>query len=133
MATYSSGGDDRRAVPAVWASWINLLLGLWMIISPFVLRYTVSATAQWNGVVVGVLIAIAGLSATQSYSSAASWWNVIFGIWLFLSPWILQFGQLQNASTNDMIVGAAVVILGLIAGLTKASSPSGTVAANRGA
>ena len=104
MATYSR--DDGRIAPAAWASWLNLILGLWMIISPFAIGYAmVSAVAMWNGVVLGVLIAIAGLVAAQSITSGASWWNVAFGIWLFFSPWILQFGGLRAAVTNDLIFG----------------------------
>ena len=115
--------DDGRLAPAAWASWLNLILGLWMMISPFVVGYSaVSPMALWNGVVLGALIAIAGLVVVQSVTPGPSWWNVAFGVWLFFSPWILQFGVVRPAVTNDMICGDAVVILGLIAALSRSTA-----------
>jgi hypothetical protein len=117
MATNVRVAD--QVPPAAWASWLNLILGLWMIISPWVVGYAVNPTALWNGVVLGILIGIAGIVAAQAASAAASWWNVAFGVWLFFSPWILQFGTMRNAVANNLIVGAVVVILALIAGLSR--------------
>lgn len=120
MAIYAR--DNGRIAPAAWASWLNFILGLWMIISPFAIGYAVSSVALWNGVVLGALIAIAGVVAAQSMNSWASWWNVAFGVWLFLSPWILQFSAVHMAVTNDLICGAIVVVLGLIAAFSRSTS-----------
>lgn len=44
--------------------WINGLLGLWLIVAPFVLRYSNVRAAMWNEVIVGILVAIfAGTTA----------------------------------------------------------------------
>ena len=127
MAVYSR--DYGRTSPAAWASWLNLLLGIWVIISPFVVAFSASPTAVWNNVIDGALIVIAGFVAAQSLSAAASWWNVAFGVWLFFSPWILQFSALRYAVSNNLICGAAVVILGLIGAFSRStamSRPMGT-------
>jgi hypothetical protein len=130
MAVYMRNYD--RGVPAMWTSWLNLLLGLWVIIAPFVVAFSGSPTAVWNDVIVGALIAIAGLVAAQSMSPAASWWNVAFGVWLFFSPWILQFGAIRDAVTNNLICGAAVVILGLIGAFSRSTSVSRPMGTNAG-
>src|SRR5438270_10802788 len=104
MTGYSH--DAARVAPTPWASWVNFVLGLWVIISPFVVGFSGMPAATRNNVVVGVLVAIAGLLATQAMmSSAASWWNVAFGVWLFFSPWILQFANMSQALTNNLICG----------------------------
>lgn len=36
--------------------WINFFLGLWLVISPFVLGYGNIRAAMWNEVIVGVLV-----------------------------------------------------------------------------
>ena len=36
--------------------WINALVGLWLIASPWLVGYTEMAAATWNHVIVGVLI-----------------------------------------------------------------------------
>lgn len=52
----------RLAVPrANWASWVNGLAGIWLIISPFFLAYT-GAAAYWNQIIFGILVAIVAYS-----------------------------------------------------------------------
>ncbi|MCL4425773.1 MAG: SPW repeat protein [Firmicutes bacterium] len=41
----------------MWQHWVNLILGIWLIIAPFVLGYGKSAGA-WNDVLVGIVVAI---------------------------------------------------------------------------
>ncbi len=38
--------------------WINFTLGLWLIISPFLLGYSHIRSAMWNEIIVGFLILI---------------------------------------------------------------------------
>ena len=54
--------------------WVILVLGLWVLISPWILGFSAFAPAMWSNVVVGVLIIICSLwnlfgrkfSATQT-------------------------------------------------------------------
>ncbi len=48
------------AYDAPWMSWVNVALGIWLIISPWVLGYSVVASALWNDVIVGVLVIVLG-------------------------------------------------------------------------
>ncbi len=44
-------------------SWINILLGLWLVVSPFLFGFATIAPALWNSILVGLfLIAMAGWS-----------------------------------------------------------------------
>ena len=43
-------------------SWLNLILGIWLVISPFVLF--VSGVGMWNNVILGIIIAASALSHT---------------------------------------------------------------------
>ncbi|HQD39824.1 MAG: SPW repeat protein [Limnochordia bacterium] len=50
----------------MWQKWVNGILGLWVIISPFV----ISGTALlWSNVVSGIVIAVLSLAASSSQSS----------------------------------------------------------------
>ncbi len=42
--------------PQFWEEWINLFIGLWLIIAPFVLGYAVGMFFMWNSVIVGLLV-----------------------------------------------------------------------------
>jgi hypothetical protein len=44
--------------------WVNMLLGLWLIVSPFLFGYTNDAAAFWNSEVIGfMLVVITGVVA----------------------------------------------------------------------
>jgi hypothetical protein len=44
-----------------WEEWINVLVGIWVAVSPWLLGYTSSTTATSNAVIVGILaVCLAG-------------------------------------------------------------------------
>jgi len=43
-------------------SWVNFILGLWLIVAPFALHYRDLSAAMWNNVIVGIVIAILAIS-----------------------------------------------------------------------
>jgi hypothetical protein len=47
----------------LWEEWVNLALGIWMIISPWVLRYSANTTARDDAIVVGVIVALMSIWA----------------------------------------------------------------------
>lgn len=42
---------------AEWEEWINLIAGVWLIISPWLLGFAADVNAMWTHVVIGVLVA----------------------------------------------------------------------------
>jgi hypothetical protein len=42
---------------AVWEEWINLLLGLWLIASPWVLHFSTDPRPTWTNVILGIVAA----------------------------------------------------------------------------
>lgn len=56
--------------PEDWEEWVNIVLGAWLVIAPFVLGfYPGLAAAAWNEVIVGLLIggdAMRAISARPS-------------------------------------------------------------------
>lgn len=47
-------------------SWVNAVLGAWMIAAPFVLDYTGNAGMTWNSVIVGLIVLIFGIVSATS-------------------------------------------------------------------
>ncbi len=41
--------------------WVSFILGLWLMIAPYALKYATSFWALWNSMVIGGLIAVVGL------------------------------------------------------------------------
>jgi len=104
-----------------WQDWLNLILGAWLFISPWVLGFANTATANgattttslaagnaWIFGVIVVLLSIAALVRAQPWEE---WLNVAAGVWLFISPWVLRYSHTPNALWNALIVGALVFIL----------------------
>lgn len=54
--------------PRPWEEWVELAIGVWLVISPFVLGfYRVEYGAAWNQIILGVLIGIDALWALAAY------------------------------------------------------------------
>jgi hypothetical protein len=39
-----------------WEEWLNIALGTWLLVSPWLLGFSVSAALMWNAVIIGALI-----------------------------------------------------------------------------
>jgi hypothetical protein len=127
------GRDPALLAPpeVQWASGINFLLGVWLVIAPWVLGYSGQDNAVWNQVGVGAAIAIVAMARVSAPDTWAplSWMNVVLGGWLVVAPFVLQYNATSNTEPiywNDIIVGAAVLILALIS--TAGARRGGTTA-----
>ncbi len=108
-------------------SWLNVVLGAWLFISPWVLDFVPADDASRNAWIVGAAIAVIAAIVAAMGVSYLAWANVVLGAWLFVSPWALSYTNLDGASWNAWIVGVLVVIVALISALTPAGvrrSPS---------
>ena len=93
-----------------WVDWVNVVLGLWLIASPWLLSVaTGDRAALWIFWSVGLgIVALAGLAMHKP----AVWGSVIgflLGMGLIASPWIFELSALSSAATNAMIVGTLVI------------------------
>jgi hypothetical protein len=79
---------NMRERSASGNSWVNILLGIWMVVSPFVLGFD-SSKAIWNNVVTGALVGILAIVRWSIHQQGWSWLNLILGIWLVVSPFVL--------------------------------------------
>ncbi|MER3537504.1 MAG: hypothetical protein C4298_05385 [Thermus sp.] len=100
---------------AHWQDWANLVLGLWLLLSPWLLGYTSLTNALWNSVIVGILVALMALMHLRGGPLWEEWVNLVLGIWLILSPWILGFSGMASPTWNAVIVGVLVGLFALLA------------------
>ncbi len=99
------------------ASWIDFILGLWLIVAPFALGYSHVAGAAPEDVILGILIAAFSLWMAATYEAPAgpSWLVVVFGIWVIIAPFVLGYSpRLGSMVANDVIVGIGVLVLALV-------------------
>ena len=105
--------SDTRLNDARYASGINVLLGIWLIVAPYVLSFSGTSAALWNDIIVGAAVFILGLVRLRDLRTTmwASWVNLLLGIWMVIGPYVLSYSDITNARWNDIVVGIAVAIL----------------------
>jgi len=95
-----------------WEDWGNLVLGLWILASPWVLQITTTNNAvTWNLYIVGIAVSAVAATALLAFQAWEEWTNLALGAWLFASPWALGFSTSTLLMWNAVIAGTIVVVL----------------------
>jgi hypothetical protein len=119
MAIRADTGMNRTATDlnstAKLSAAVNILLGAWLFVSPWVYGAAGNGNA-WNSWIVGAIIAI---FAAIRYSSPAGASvlrriNMILAIWVFASPWIYGYTGNTGRFINSLCVGVAVFIVSIV-------------------
>jgi len=86
-------------------NWVNIVLGIWVIISPFLLAMH-SSKAIWNNVITGVAVCAFALVRWGTHRLGLSWLNLILGIWVVISPFVLFLNS--AIMWNNLILGIII-------------------------
>jgi hypothetical protein len=91
--------------------WVTGVLGLALIVAPFVLGYSDNTTALWASIVLGVVVA--GVSLFEAWDKARweYWVAGAAGVLAVLAPFVLGFTAVTAALWASLILGAIIVIL----------------------
>ena len=109
-----------------WQDWAAVVLGLWLIVAPWVLGYSDVGAATWGGVLAGlgvIALEFADAFRPDPWPERVSF---LLGLWIAVSPMLLGFTTHTLAMTNTAVVGILIVVLCLsaIPMLRKETSPS---------
>jgi hypothetical protein len=58
------------AYTLAWLSWINAILGLWLIISPWVYDYDNNTEGNWNSIILSIIVCILAVWGAQASRSS---------------------------------------------------------------
>jgi len=93
-----------------WQDMAMLILGLWLLVSPFILPFkSYTDIAALNSYVFGVgvmLFAAIALAWPKLWEEQV---NMALGIWLILAPYVLGFQAETAAMVNHFIIGVLIV------------------------
>lgn len=103
--------DIGKRLTAQWKDAINLVLGLWLIASPWAFGFVTDQAPTWNAWAVGVVIAVAALAALIAFNQWEEWAEAVLGAWLIVSPYLLGFDAMMSATLNQAVVG--IIVAGL--------------------
>lgn len=98
------------------ASGLNLLAGIWLILSAYVV--STHGSMQTNNVICGIAVAaLAAIRAFGAYDQGwLSWVNAAIGVWVVVSPWAVtgpgQAGPTTGIIINNCVTGGLMIIFG---------------------
>ena len=95
-----------------WQDWLDMVLGLWLAVSPWVLGFSDSdPAATLNALIVGISIAVLSALTFLAYHIIEEWIDVILSLWLIVSPWVLSGSGDTDVVADFVIVGGVVLML----------------------
>ena len=97
-----------------------VLVGLWLVVSPWVVGAAASQSSRLNAIVTGILIVLlaAGNIWGAARSRVLSWLVVVLGAWAIIAPF--AFGEPASSAWtwSSVITGVIVAALGLVEVMT---------------
>jgi hypothetical protein len=97
--------------------WSNLLLGLWLMLSPFILALLDQAVVKvlWEDFILGFGIAAFSLCRLLSRRSQeiaiADWIVTALGFLTVANPFLYRYFKFSMAAWNNVIIGTVVLLL----------------------
>lgn len=96
-----------------WQDAANTLLGLWLVLCPWILDLQQPRVAAGALVFAGVLLLVAGVTAILEPQAWEEWFEAGVGVALVASPWVLGYAGATQAVQVAVITGLVVTVLAL--------------------
>ena len=93
---------------------INLVLGAWLFLTPWVFGFVPEAAASWNVRLSGLAIGVLAIAALVAFAEWEEWINLALGVWVAASAWVVGFSDHATASRVHVIVGIVVAIVAAV-------------------
>lgn len=93
-----------------WQDWVNLILGVWLFVSPWILAYAMQDAAAWNAYILGAAIVVFAAIAAYMPKAWEEMINTLLGVWLVLSPYVLGFAAQTMIAVHTVVVGVLVTV-----------------------
>jgi hypothetical protein len=108
MIERKSMASAKLNMPSHWEDWCAWLIGIWLLLSPWALRFSYESAATGNAVIVGSLIIAVGLVTLSAFRRWEEWLNIALGAWLLVSSWVLAIAN-TAAKINFVVLGVLVL------------------------
>jgi len=93
---------------------LNLLLAVWLFLSPWVVGFAGVMPAAWTAWLSGIAIAVFAIAALAAFAEWEEWINLILGIWVLISPWIVHVASQHRPTVTLLLTGLAIAIIAAI-------------------
>lgn len=99
----------------MWARIVECMLGIWLVLSPFIFRHDAASARMWaNDLGVGASLIVLALASYWRPTNWAHWLLIPMGIWL------IAFGRLSGQPPllpglqNDVLVGLLLAMFAVV-------------------
>ena len=101
------------------ATWLNLCLGFWLMISPFILvalNHTI-LKVLWEDLLLGFGIAAFSLcrllARRKGEIAFADWFLTALGFLTLINPFLYSYFNLRMAAWNNLAIGGIIFVLAI--------------------
>lgn len=92
-----------------WQDGMEIAVGLWLCVSPWVLGYSDPLQAAgWSAVLVGITVLLFSFEDLFLPSEIEEWFDLTLGLALMASPWLWDYSDNVPATLNALISGFLV-------------------------
>jgi hypothetical protein len=89
--------------------WIDVALGIWLCVSPWVLSFPDDIKlAAWIVIAVGAVVILVSTAAVAFPDPIEEWSNIVLGVALMVSPWALGYSDHQVATASTFVSGLLI-------------------------
>jgi uncharacterized membrane protein HdeD (DUF308 family) len=106
----------------------NALLGLILLLSPWVFGFAATKSANWLTGTGGIVIGVISLAALAQRAEWHEWIVLAAELCLVASPWLLDFVEVTAAALTLLILGGLAAVLAAIEIWRCRSTPPATPA-----
>jgi hypothetical protein len=92
-----------------WQDVASLLLGVWLVLSPFALGF--AGAAVWITIVLGLCVILFAIEGFVIPSYLEEWGEILLGLALVVAPWTVGYESVSATATASSMVSGILVIL----------------------
>jgi hypothetical protein len=92
-----------------WQDVASLSLGVWLVLSPFVLGFT--GAAVWITILLGLAVILFAVEGFVIPSYLEEWGELLLGLALVVVPWTVGYESV-SATVSSMVSGILVISFG---------------------
>jgi hypothetical protein len=92
-----------------WQDVASLLLGVWLVLSPFALGF--AGAAVWMTIVLGLFVILFAVEGFFIPSYLEEWGEILLGLAVVVAPWTVGYESV-SATVSSMVSGILVILLG---------------------
>jgi SPW repeat len=90
-----------------WQDAVSLLLGVWLVFSPFALGF--AGAAAWITIVLGASVILLAVEGFVIPSYLEEWGEVLVGLALVVAPWTVGY-EPASATVSSVVSGILVIV-----------------------